>query len=96
MRRRHTAFCNANVPGSERVLSIGALWCRITARIFGVAEIGHNYLPVPLELGGLRADPHAMPGSLDGVNFYEGAPRDARDSHGCLAAGLRRGWGKLW
>ncbi len=67
-------FLQQNV-GLGRVLSIGSLVPNYGA-FFGVAEIGHNYLPVPQGwVDYVRAQ--LMPAS-DGVNFYEGAPRDAR------------------
>ncbi len=57
--------------GLQRVLSLGPLVPNYGA-LYGVAEIGHNYLPVPDPwVAYVRA--HLMPGS-DGVNFYEGAP----------------------
>ncbi len=75
-------FLRRNV-GMGRVLSIGALVPNYGA-LFGVAEIGHNYLPVPrVWVDYVRA--HLMAGS-DGVNFYEGGPRDARDWAALLPA----------
>jgi hypothetical protein len=68
------AFLRQNV-GLGRVLSIGTLVPNYGA-MFGVAEVGHNYLPVPRNwVDYVRA--HLMADS-DGVNFYEGGPRDPR------------------
>jgi hypothetical protein len=57
--------------GLGRVLSLGPLVPNYGA-YYGVAEIGHNYLPVPsswVEYARARLMP-----DMDGVNFYAGAP----------------------
>lgn len=60
--------------GTGRVVSFGPLVPNYGA-YFGVAEINHNYLPVPENwVAYLRA---TLEPGFDGVNFYDGGPRDA-------------------
>jgi hypothetical protein len=71
--------------GLGRVLSLGPLVPNYGA-LFGIAEIGHNYLPVPANwVAYVRA--HLMPSS-DGVNFYAGAPPAQFDAPAYEAAGV--------
>jgi hypothetical protein len=78
------AYLQANL-GLGRVLSLGPLVPNYGA-FFGVAEIGHNYLPVPANwVAYVRA--HFMPES-DGVNFHFGATPGNLDLAAYEAAGV--------
>lgn len=67
------AYLQQNV-GLGRVVSLGPMVPNYGA-MFGVAEIGHNYLPVPAAwVSAVRT--RLQPAS-DGVNFYEGSLPDA-------------------
>jgi hypothetical protein len=78
------AYLQGNL-GLGRVLSLGPLVPNYGA-LFGVAEIGHNYLPVPANwVAYVRA--HLMAAS-DGVNFYAGAAPEKLDLAAYEAAGV--------
>ncbi len=74
--------------GLQRVVSFGPLVPNYGA-MFGVAEVGHNYLPVPLNWTGYVA--RHFHGDSDGVNFYEGWNLPAEGLDGLMAEYQRVG-----
>lgn len=74
--------------GLGRVVSFGPLVPNYGA-MFGIAELNHNYLPVPQSwVDAIRAGP--QPGS-DGINFHFGSMPPAAEVPAILAAGQRLG-----
>jgi hypothetical protein len=69
--------------GLGRVVSFGPLVPNYGA-MFGIAEISHNYLPVPLNW--VNAVQSRLLPDCDGINFHEGAPPDPARFRGELAA----------
>jgi len=74
--------------GLQRVVSFGPLVPNYGA-MFGIAEVGHNYLPLPQSwVDYVRREFHP---DMDGVNFYEGWALPGNDTDRLLAAYQRAG-----
>jgi hypothetical protein len=74
--------------GLARVVSFGPLVPNYGA-MFGIAEVGHNYLPLPQSwVDYVRRNFHP---DMDGVNFYEGWALPGDDTDRLLAAYQRAG-----
>jgi hypothetical protein len=78
--------------GFARVWSIGPLVPNYGA-MFGIAAIGHNYLPVPRSWVAYERD--RLMGGPDGVNFYPGWPATAPELAPMLPAYAKAGVGFL-